>query len=132
MQSNKLSAALAILCLLGAPAAMAGECGPDHAPGERPVMVSVDNEGNPVVSPDSIMACEGDEVRWVFRGNAAKEFAIFFTGGEGNPCEPGNLTGATVLCTIKKGAAKNQQQTEYKYDVEIDGRRLDPTIIIDP
>jgi hypothetical protein len=129
MHSTKLTATLAILCLLGAPAAMA-DCG-SGATGTKPVMVSVDDSGEPRVSPDTLRACEGDEVRWVFQGGA-KEFSITFTGTEGTPCEWSTLTGATVICTVRSGALKDNQPTSYKYDVGVDGRVLDPTIIIEP
>jgi hypothetical protein len=34
--------------------------------------------------------------------------------------------------TVKSGAAKDGNRTEYKYDVEVDGKVLDPRIIVDP
>jgi len=129
MQFTKLSAALAVLCLLGAPAAMA-DC-KSSAPTKRPVMVSLDEAGEPSVSPETLNACEGDEVRWVFQGGA-KDISITFTGETGTPCEWGTQTGATVICTVRSGALQNNESTTYKYDVGVDGKVLDPTIIIDP
>jgi len=37
-----------------------------------------------------------------------------------------------VTGTVRQGAAKDGQQTPYKYDVEVDGKTLDPRIIVDP
>ena len=130
MQSTKLSAALAVLCLLGAPAAMA-DC--KSKPSEtKLVKVTEGQDGNPIVSPDTMNACEGDVVNWVFPGGA-KKFIVSFTGENGSPCEFAPPTGASVKCTIRSGAAQNGQSTPYDYDVGFEGGpAMDPTIIIDP
>ena len=40
--------------------------------------------------------------------------------------------GPTVTGTAKAGAAKDGQRTPYKYDVQVDGKSLDPKIIVVP
>src|SRR5512137_2354814 len=50
----------------------------------RPIMVSVGADGMPEVDTDSLTVCEGDTVRWIFRG-AARQFSILFTSAEDSP-----------------------------------------------
>jgi len=97
----------------------------------RPIMVSVGADGMPVVDTDSVTVCEGDTVRWVFKGEA-RDFAIIFTSAANSPFDWDRQTGATVTGTVKAGAAKDGQRTSYKYDVEVEGKTLDPKIIVVP
>ena len=96
--------------------------------------VDVDANGQPTVTPEPIYAREGDEVHWVFRGNLAKDFIVTFTGAEGSPFDwksKKGENGASVVGIVKAGAAKGGKRTRYKYAVDVDGKVLDPQIIID-
>ena len=97
----------------------------------RPIMVSVGADGMPEVDPDSLTVCEGDTVRWIFRG-AARQFSILFTSAGDSPFDWQQQTGATVTGTVRQGAVKDGQQTPYKYDVKVGSRTLDPKIIVVP
>jgi hypothetical protein len=108
-------------------ASLAGTAGACEQRPQPPVMVTVGPDGTPVVDRDPIRACEGDTIRWVFRGNA-REFAVIFTDAANSPFTWDRQTGATVLGTVRSGAA---QVGTFKYDVEVAGRRLDPQIIIE-
>jgi hypothetical protein len=112
------------------PVSNAGNCQPSAQP--RPIQVSVDAAGKPVVSVDSLHACEGDTVRWIFKGSTAMEFAVIFTDAANSPFDWDRQTGATVTGTVRQGAAKNGASTSYKYSVDVDGNVLDPQIIVDP
>jgi len=130
MFRNK-SALLGMTCCLGWAlplAASAENCVP--APGREPIKVSVGADKMPAVSPETVTACEGETLRWVFQGDA-REFSVLFVSADNSPFEWNRQTGATVSGTVKPGAAKNEQRTEYKYDVEVDGKVLDPRIIIE-
>jgi len=96
----------------------------------EPIRVSVGADKTPAVSAESVTAREGETLRWVFQG-AAREFAIVFVSAADSPFEWSSQKGATVSGTVKAGAAKNGQKTEYKYDVDVDGKVLDPRIIIE-
>ena len=111
-------------------ATQAAGCVPD--PNRSPIRVSVGADGQPVVTPEDVAACEGETVRWVFTGSDAREFAVIFRSDAGSPFEWDRQTGATMNGTVKAGAAKDGNRTEYKYDVEVDGKVLDPRIIVDP
>lgn len=97
----------------------------------QPIMVTVGADGMPEVDTDSLTVCEGDTVRWVFQG-AARQFSILFTGDQGSPFDWNEQTGATVTGVVKAGAAKDGQQTPYKYDVKVGSKTLDPKIIVVP
>jgi len=130
MLRNK-SALLGITCCLGwalPVAAIADNCVPN--PGREPIRVSVGTDGMPAVNPETVTACEGETLRWVFQGEA-REFAILFVSAEDSPFDWSSRRGATVSGTVKAGAAKDEKKTEYKYDVEVDGKVLDPRIIIE-
>lgn len=125
------STLLGMTCCLGWAlplAASAENCVP--APGREPIRVSVGADEMPVVNPETVTACEGETLRWVFQGGA-REFAILFVSAEDSPFDWSSRKGATVSGTVKAGAAKDAQKTEYKYDVEVDGKVLDPRIIIE-
>jgi hypothetical protein len=94
-------------------------------------MVSVGADGMPEVDTESLTVCEGDTVRWIFRGTARK-FSILFTSAEDSPFDWKEQTGATVTGTVRQGAVKDGQQTPYKYDVQVGERTLDPKIIVVP
>lgn len=94
---------------------------------QPPVMVTVGADGMPVVNRDPIQACEGDTIRWVFQGGA-RELAVIFRDAANSPFDWNRQTGATVTGTVRAGAA---QVGGFKYDVEVNGRRLDPQIIIE-
>ena len=115
---------------MSALAANAGPCVPN--PDRGPIMVSAGADGSPVVEPDTVKACVGETLRWVFRGSTAKEFSVAFRSAEDSPFDWDRQTGATVTGTVKQGAARNNERTEYDYDVEIDGPPMDPKIIIEP
>jgi len=79
---------------------------------------------------DTINVCEGDTVSWSFSG--PKKSIIF--DGE-NPLEwvdSGNA-GSKIEGIVKAGAAKDGQQTSYKYSVTVEGQAcvFDPKIIVD-
>jgi hypothetical protein len=101
-------------------------------PGRAPIRVSIGADGTPAVSAESVTACEGETLRWVFQGTDAREFSVLFVGAEDSPFDWDRQTGSTVTGTVKPGAAKGGKRTEYKYDVEVDGNVLDPRIIVDP
>lgn len=130
MQNRPLMILAASCALLAAPLTTRAECTPDAD--RAPIRVSVGDDGQPAVTPDEVSVCEGETVRWVFQGSAAKEFAVIFRSDAGSPFDWDKQTGATVTGTVKAGAAKDGQQTPYKYDVEIDGKTRDPKIIVDP
>jgi plastocyanin len=110
-------------------AASVSACEPD--PGRQPIRVSVGDDGNPAVTPDSVHACVGETIRWVFEG-PAREFAVDFTSADKSPFSWAKLTGATVEGTIKSGAAKGGKSTSYSYDVSFGSQSSDPKIIVDP
>jgi plastocyanin len=97
----------------------------------KPIMVSVGADGMPKVDPETLTVCEGDTVRWVFRG-AARDFSVLFTSAEDSPFDWNRQTGATVTGTVRQGAVKGGQQTPYKYDVQVGEKTLDPKIIVVP
>ena len=66
-----------------------------------------------------------------FQG-AAREFAILFTSAEDSPFDWNRQTGATVTGVVRQGAVKDGQQTDYKYDVQVGDKVLDPKIIVVP
>jgi hypothetical protein len=97
----------------------------------QPIMVTVGDDGMPQVDTDSLTVCEGDTVRWIFRG-AARQFSILFTSAEDSPFDWNRQTGATVTGVVRAGAVKDGQQTPYKYDVQVGDKILDPKIIVVP
>lgn len=97
----------------------------------KPIMVSVGADGMPKVDPETLTVCEGDTVRWVFRG-AARDFSVLFTSADDSPFDWNRQTGATVTGTVRQGAVKGGQQTPYKYDVQVGEKTLDPKIIVVP
>jgi plastocyanin len=102
------------------------------SPGKKiAIKVKVEN-GQPVVNPDTVNACEGDVIHWVFAGS--KPFKVQFMGGD-SPFdwpEGSKENSASIDGTVQPGAAKNGKSTPYSYDVEVDGVALDPKIIVDP
>lgn len=124
---------LGAACCLGlawSALATAGDCQPK--PGREPIRVHVGADGKPTVSEESVTLCEKETVRWVFTGAGGKEFSIIFRGAEGSPFDWDRQTGNTVTGTVRVGAAKEGNSTDYKYDVELDGEVLDPVIVIEP
>jgi hypothetical protein len=116
--------------LLATPlAAQDVKCKPD--PGRKPIKVSV-VDGKPVVTPDTVSACQNETLRWVFEGSAAREFTVLFTSAADSPFDWDRQTGATVTGTVRSDAAKDGKQTPYDYDVEVGGESLDPRIIVEP
>lgn len=116
------------LALAVALPAVADAC--ERAP-RKPIMVSVGADGMPKVDPETLTVCEGDTVRWVFRG-AARDFSVLFTSADDSPFDWNRQTGATVTGTVRQGAVKGGQQTPYKYDVQVGDKTLDPKIIVVP
>jgi hypothetical protein len=97
----------------------------------RPIMVSVGADGMPEVDTESLTVCEGDTVRWIFRG-AARQFSILFTSADDSPFDWNRQTGATVTGVVRAGAVKDGEETPYKYDVQVGSKTLDPKIIVVP
>ena len=103
------------------------------SPGKK-VMIKVKLEnGQPVVDPDTVKACVGDTVHWVFAGGS-KPFKVQFINGDSPFDWPdgSKSDAASIDAIVKPGAAKNGQSTPYPYDVEVDGAAVDPKIIVDP
>ena len=98
----------------------------------KQVTVSVDSDGIPVATPDTVRAHENDKVHWVFQGPAAQEFAVKFTNVANSPFEWSEQKGASLWGTVKSGALKDRKETEYKYSVDVEGKAKDPKIIIEP
>lgn len=122
---------LGAACCLGlgwSSLATAGDCQPQA--GREPIRVSVGADGTPQVSESTVHACEGETLRWVFSGGS-KQFSVIFMSGEDSPFDWDRQTGATVTGTVRAGAAKGGQSTSYKYDVDVDGKVLDPIIIVE-
>jgi len=115
---------------LASPAAWSGPCQPD--PGRDTIKVRVDAAGKPEVSADTVKACEGEEILWIFQGTQAREFAVIFKSAADSPFDWSEQRGATVTGKVRTGAAKDGATTEYKYDVEVGSERLDPKIIVEP
>lgn len=120
-----------LTCCLALAATLATSADACERRDHRPILVSVAADGTPEVDTDSVTVCEGDTVRWVFKG-AARDFAISFTSVADSPFDWDRQTGATVTGTVKAGAAKDNQRTPYKYDVQVDEKTLDPKIIVEP
>ncbi len=116
----------AVCCVLLA-ATLAGTAEACERRNQKPVMVKVGTDGMPMVDRDPIVACEGDTIRWVFQGGARK-FSVIFKDPASSPLEWDRQTGATVTGTVRLRAS---EVGEFKYDVEVDGRRLDPKIIVE-
>jgi plastocyanin len=101
------------------------------SPGKKvTVKVKVENS-QPVADPDTVNACVGDTIHWIFAGSDAKEFKVKFMGDD-SPFDWSDKKGASVDGTVKAGAVKNGKPTPYDYDVELDGVAADPKIIVDP
>jgi plastocyanin len=100
-----------------------------NSEGKVQIKVKVE-DGQPVVDPDTVSACVGDTVHWVFAG-PAKQFKVQFMDGD-SPFDWSDKKGASVMGTVKADAVKNNEPTPYDYDVEVDGVALDPKIIIEP
>lgn len=120
-----------LACCLALATTLATSADACESTDHRPILVSVGADGMPAVDTDSVTVCEGDTVRWVFRG-AARDFTVSFTSAADSPFDWDRQTGATVTGTVKPGAAKDGQRTPYKYDVQVDGKTLDPKIIVVP
>jgi plastocyanin len=119
-----------LACGTGLALAFAANADACDSPGKKvKIKVKVDNAGQPVVDPDTVNACEGDTIHWVFAGS--KQFKVQFLDND-SPFEWSDKKGASVEGTVKAGAAKDGQSTPYPYDVEVDGAPVDPKIIVDP
>ncbi len=109
--------------------AMAGACESDKT--KLTVEVTIGADGTPAVSIDPVQACAGDEIKWKFKGEGAREFAVKFASEEDSPFDwkhKRDKVGKTLKGTVRADAAPR----EYKYTAEVDGTDLDPIIIIDP
>lgn len=98
------------------------------------IKVKVEN-GQPVVDPETVNARACDSIHWVFAGSDAKEFKVQFMNADspfGWPDGSSGQKSASVVASVKEGAAKNGQSTPYDYEVEVDGAAVDPKIIVDP
>jgi hypothetical protein len=96
------------------------------------VEVTVGADGTPEVSIDPVHACAGDEIKWKFKGEGAREFAVKFASAEDSPFDwkhKREKAGKTLKGTVRADAARPDP---YKYTAEVDGKDLDPRIIIDP
>ena len=122
---NRYFLGIAGCIALGAPGLGHAAC--DREPDKRPIQVKVDASGRPEVCPDPIDTSVGETLRWIFAGSEAKKFSIEFLTDEGSPFEWDEIKGATVTGTVVEQA----RGKEFKYDVVVEGKRLDPIIIVD-
>ena len=106
--------------------------GPQHGQPDVTATVTLAPDGMPAVTPDSVSAREGDTIRWVFGTSGSPEFAVRFTSATGSPFEWSEQKGTAVSGTVRADAARGGRRTEYKYSVEVNGKVLDPKIIIEP
>ena len=88
------------------------------------VKLSHPPHGNPHADPDEIVISVDDSVKWDYRG----DFVVVFE--EETPFQswyfyPGINTSGKPLPDVK-------HNHPYKYSVHIDGKRLDPKVIIRP
>jgi len=104
----------------------------DSSKTPKQVTITVDANGMPVATLDETKAHEGDKVHWVFQGPEAREFAILFTSAVGSPFDWSEQKGTQVWGKVKAGAAKDGKRTDYKYNVDVNGKVRDPKIIIEP
>jgi plastocyanin len=96
------------------------------------IQVKVDAAGQPEADPDTVDVCIGDTIHWIFPG-AAKKFKVQFVGD--TPVEWHEKTSdssASIEGTVQPGKVVNNAPTPYKYNVEVDGKVLDPKIIVKP
>ncbi len=96
-----------------------------------PIVVKKAADGTVEVSDEVVRACEGETLTWVFTGPDGEEMAIRFSSDADSPFEWRELRGRKIYGTVKAGAAKNDTETEYPYDVSIEGVPRDPKIIIE-
>ena len=127
----KKSLLLGVTCCLALATLLPASVDACERKDHRPIVVSVAADGMPGVDTDTLTVCEGDTIRWVFRG-PPRDFSIIFANTAESPFHWNRLTGMTITGTVKQGAAKDGQQTPYKYDVQVDGATLDPKIIVNP
>jgi plastocyanin len=107
--------------------ALAGACESDKD--KLTLEVTVSANGERVVSPDRIHACRGDEIKWKFKGEGAREFAVKFASD--SPFDwkkKREKVGKTLKGTVRADAAAKP----YDYMAEVDGEDGDPVIVIDP
>jgi hypothetical protein len=96
-----------------------------------PIVVRKGSDGTAVVSAEVVRACEGEMLSWVFSGPDGEEMAIRFSSDENSPFEWRERKGRKVEGKVRTGAAANDTETEYPYDVSIEGVASDPKIIIE-
>lgn len=111
--------------------AMAGACESDKT--KLTVEVTIGADGKPDVSIDPIRACAGDEIKWKFKGEGAREFAVEFASEKDSPFDwkkgvKREKVGKTLKGTVRADAAPRK----YKYTARVDEKFRDPIIIIDP
>ena len=119
--------------------AMAGACESDKT--KLTVEVTIGADGKPDVSIDPIRACAGDEIKWKFKGEGAREFAVEFASEKDSPFDwkkdspfdwkkgvKREKVGKTLKGTVRADAAPRK----YKYTARVDEKFSDPIIIIDP
>jgi hypothetical protein len=107
--------------------ALAGACESDKD--KLTIDVTVGADGTPAVSIDPVLACKGDEIKWKFKGEGAREFAIKFASEADSPFDwkhKRDKVGKMLKGTVRNDAAPR----EYKYTAEVDGKDKDPVIII--
>ena len=128
MKTRIAPLATAGLILLAYYPVQAGACTSD--PEKLKITVTVDENGEPVVSDDEVVACVGDEIKWKFKGSGAQHFAVEFK--EDSPFtwkrQKDNVNG-TLKGVVKEGTARAEP---YKYLAEVDGKILDPKIVVEP
>ncbi|HSQ69026.1 MAG TPA: hypothetical protein VLM41_03000 [Steroidobacteraceae bacterium] len=109
--------------------ALAGACESDKD--KLTVDVTVGADGLPEVSIDPIRACPGDEIKWKFKGEGAREFAVEFASKADSPFDwkdKKEKADKTLKGTVRADAAPKP----YKYTAVVDGKPKDPVIIIEP
>jgi hypothetical protein len=127
-----MASCVALGLILSAGVSGCASCPSDSNKTPIQVTVTVDASGMPEVKPDPVPAHEGNKVHWVFQGPAAREFAVKFRNVADSPFDWSEQKGTQVWGTVKAGAAKDNRRTEYKYSVDVNGKALDPKIIIEP
>lgn len=117
---------IAMACYPG----LAGACESDKD--KLTVDVTIGADGLPEVSIDPIHACPGDEIKWKFKGEGAREFAVEFATEEDSPFDWKGKKGEKVGNMLKGTVRSDAEPKDYKYTAWVDEKFKDPTIIIDP
>lgn len=110
--------------------ALAGACESDKDKLTVEVMVGAD--GKPVVTPEKLHACPGDEIKWKFKGEGAREFAVEFATQADSPFDWWERKKEKVDKMLKGTVRRDAAPDDYKYTAYVDDEPKDPYIVIDP